>query len=242
MNLDELKESVYHANLEIVKRGLVMLYWGNVSAVDRPSRLSSGLMAIKPSGVPYELMTPKDIVVLSLEGRVIQGDKNPSTDTPTHLVLYNNFPDIGAVVHTHSTYATIFAQAKIPIVCYGTTHADHFHGKIPVTEELPEDKINADYETNAGLSIVKYFKDHDINPMEMPACLLANHGPFVWGPSLEAAVENAIVLEQVARMNLETLALNDSIISIKSALLDRHFFRKHGNQAYYGQKNVKDST
>jgi L-ribulose-5-phosphate 4-epimerase len=228
--LEELKERVWRANLDLVKHGLVILTWGNVSGIDR----SSGLVIIKPSGVSYEEMQPGDMVVVSLEeGKIVEGRYKPSSDTPTHLELYRAFPQIGGVVHTHSMYATIWAQARLPIPVLGTTHADNFNGPIPCTRMLKPLEIKSDYELNTGRVIVESFKKLD--PMEMPAILVAGHGPFTWGISPEKAVENAVVLEYVARMALETKIVNSKAKPIPEVLLHKHFYRKHGPGAYYGQ-------
>jgi len=228
--LEELKERVWRANLDLVKHGLVILTWGNVSGIDR----SSGLVIIKPSGVSYEEMQPGDMVVVSLEeGKIVEGRYKPSSDTPTHLELYRAFPQIGGVVHTHSMYATIWAQARLPIPVLGTTHADNFNGPIPCTRMLKPSEIKSDYELNTGRVIVESFKKLD--PMEMPAILVAGHGPFTWGISPEKAVENAVVLEYVARMALETKIVNSKAKPIPEVLLHKHFYRKHGPGAYYGQ-------
>jgi len=228
--LEELKERVCAANLRLVQEGLVILTWGNASGVSR----RDGVMVIKPSGVPYEQMRPEHMVVVSLEtGEVVEGALRPSSDTPTHLVLYRAFSEIGGIVHTHSPYATIWAQARREIPPLGTTHADYFHGPIPCTRPLTPEEIATDYEAHTGRVIVERFADLD--PRRMPAVLVAGHAPFVWGETVEAAVETAIVLEYIARMALETLRLNASAEPIPEALLDKHFFRKHGPGAYYGQ-------
>ncbi|HNT33810.1 MAG TPA: L-ribulose-5-phosphate 4-epimerase AraD [bacterium] len=216
----------------MVHAGLVTLTWGNVSGADR----DQGVMAIKPSGVPYDRLQPEDIVVLSIKsGEVLEGSLSPSSDTPTHLVLYRVFPGIGAVVHTHSKYATGWAQAGLEIPCLGTTHADHFRGSVPVTRPLRNDEVENDYEKNTGMVIFERFRDSEINPNEIPAVLVNAHGPFVWGKSLDSAIENAITLEYVAECALLSTALNPNAIPISKVLLKKHFGRKNGKDAYYGQ-------
>jgi L-ribulose-5-phosphate 4-epimerase len=226
----ELKESVCQANLELQKHNLVIYSFGNVSGIDR----KKGVVAIKPSGVPYDKLTPRKIILLDLQGNVIQGDLRPSSDTPTHLELYRTFSDIGGVCHTHSTYATMWAQACREIPPLGTTAADYFYGTVPVTEPLTDSEIKNDYELTTGRAIVKRFKN--INPLEMPACLVACHGPFSWGESPQKAVENSVVLENTAKLAFGTVMLNLDITAISKSLLDKHFFRKHGKNSYYGQK------
>lgn len=232
MAFEKLKEEVRQANLDIVEHGLVELTWGNVSAADA----EAGVMAIKPSGISYKMLSADDIVVLSIDdGKVLEGDLRPSSDTPTHLHLYREFRDIGAIVHTHSRHAVSWAQAEREIDCFGTTHADHFRGTIPVTRRLQAREIQRDYERNTGVVIVKRFRETGIDPQEMPAVLVACHGPFVWGKNTKAAVENAIVLESIAYMALQTLVLKPGANSIDEELLKKHFLRKHGAEAYYGQ-------
>ena len=232
MAFDELKKRVFEANLTLVQAGLVVLTWGNASAADR----KAGVIAIKPSGVAYDMLCPDDIVVLSLEtGEKLEGAARPSSDTPTHLHLYRAFGDIGGVVHTHSLAGTSFAQARREIHCFGTTHADNFYGAIPVTRPMTAAEIAEDYELNTGKVIVECFTSRSINPNEVPGVLVASHAPFAWGPTVEKAVENAIVLEFTAQMALNTCNLNPSISSIPKKLLDKHFLRKHGRNAYYGQ-------
>ena len=229
MNLDRLREEVLEANLELVRRGLVLYTFGNASSIDR----TRGLVAIKPSGVPYERITPSDIVVVSLEGETVEGTLRPSSDLATHLILYRAFPEIGGVVHTHSRNGTIWAQANREIPCFGTTHADYFYGPIPVTERLGTSEIEEAYEANTGRAIVRRFEDLD--PLWMPAVLVAGHAPFTWGRSVAEAAHHAVVLEEVAQTALHTLAVNPAAEPISQALLDKHFFRKHGRKAYYGQ-------
>lgn len=226
---ETLKQSVCDANLALVAHGLVVFTWGNVSQIDR----AAGVVAIKPSGVRYDELTPEKIVLLDLQGRVIQGDLRPSSDTPTHLELYRNFDGIGGICHTHSRHATMWAQAQRPIPCMGTTHADYFYGSVPVTEPMTAAEIRQDYEANTGRVIVRRFAD--LNPLHMPAVLVANHGPFTWGCTAAASVENAVVLEEVAIMAGGALQINPKQEAISQDLLDKHYLRKHGDNAYYGQ-------
>jgi L-ribulose-5-phosphate 4-epimerase len=231
---DALRRSVWKANLDIVQAGLVVLTWGNASGVDR----EAGVMAIKPSGVAYDALRPEDLVVLSLEsGEVVEGALRPSSDTPTHLHLYREFPGIGGIVHTHSSHAVSFAQAEREIPCLGTTHADHFYGPVPVTRRMREAEVRGAYEHETGVVIVERFREGGIDPDQVPGVLVAGHGPFAWGPTPQKAVENAIVLEEVARMALHTAVLNAEAAALDRALLDRHFLRKHGSGAYYGQQD-----
>ena len=228
---DELKRQVFEANLRILKEGLVLLNWGNVSAIDR----DRNVLVIKPSGMAYDAMTAGAMVPVSLaDGKALEGELRPSSDTPTHRELYRAFPAIRAIVHTHSLYATAWAQAGREIPALGTTHADCFDGPIPVTRSMRESEIRSDYERNTGRVIVERFRK--VDPMRVPAVLVRGHGPFVWGASIEEAIEHAIVLERVARMASVSLALNPSARPIGKSLLDKHFSRKHGPAAYYGQK------
>lgn len=229
--LDELKKQVYKQNLALVQHGLVVLTWGNVSGIDR----ERGLVVIKPSGVPYADMVPSDLVVVDLEGNIVEGKLRPSSDTPTHLELYKAFPKIGGVVHTHSAHATAFAQAGLPIKAYGTTHADTFYGDVPCTRALTREEIEGDYEKNTGKVIVETVKGGEA----IPAVLVKNHGPFIWGRTSEEAVENAIILEEVARIALFTRLLRPEAEVVEQFLLDKHYFRKHGKGAYYGQGKKK---
>ncbi len=227
--LDDLKKSVCEANLELKASGLVILAWGNVSGIDPDSKL----VAIKPSGVSYSEMTPDNMVIVDLDGNVVEGDLNPSSDTPTHLALYREFEGIAGVAHTHSTAATAFAQACRGVPCYGTTHADSFCGEVPVTAQLAREALEGDYELETGIAIIRAF--NELDPHEKPGVLVASHGPFTWGSSPAKAVENSIVLEQCALMALMTESLNPDIGPITSHLQDKHFLRKHGAGAYYGQ-------
>ena len=229
MLLPELREEVLEANLELVRGGLVMHTFGNASGIDR----KEGLVVIKPSGVPYEKMQVSHMVIADLEGRVVDGDLKPSSDLPTHLALYKHFPDLGGVVHTHSLYATAWAQAGRPIPALGTTHADYFHGPVPVTEPLTDEEIQGDYVLNTGLAICRRFKDLD--PAATPGVLVAGHAPFCWGANPADAAHNAIVLEFIAQMAFCTVSLNPECTGVSQALLDRHYFRKHGPTATYGQ-------
>lgn len=226
--LEDLKKEVLKANLELVKNGLVLFTWGNVSAIDR----ASGLVVIKPSGVEYEGMTVEDMVVVDLEGNVVEGKYRPSSDTPTHIELYRAHPEIGGVVHTHSTYATAFAQACRAIPAYGTTHADYFYGDIPCARPLKEDEM-VEYERNTGRVINETFEGKDV--VAVPACLVANHGVFAWGRDAAQAVYHATVTEQVAKMAYITEALNPGAKRLPRHIADKHYFRKHGKNAYYGQ-------
>jgi len=226
---DELREKVCQANILLQEYKLVIFSWGNVSGIDR----TNGVVAIKPSGVAYDELTAEKIVLLDLEGKKIGGDLNPSSDTPTHLELYRNFKGIGGVCHTHSTYAAMWAQGCKEIPCFGTTHADYYYGPVPVTEVMSPDEIKTDYELNTGKVIVRRFKDLD--PIQVPAVLVANHGPFTWGRTPAKALESAVVLEQAAKTALGTLLVNPKQTEIAKALLDKHYLRKHGKDAYYGQ-------
>ncbi|MGM9780867.1 MAG: L-ribulose-5-phosphate 4-epimerase [Candidatus Cryptobacteroides sp.] len=227
--LEELKEKVCRANLDLVRHGLVIFTWGNVSAIDR----QSGLVVIKPSGVSYDNMKPSDMVVVDLDGKVVDGDLNPSSDTPTHLVLYKAFPEIGGVVHTHSTYATAWAQAGIDLPNIGTTHADYFHDAVPCTADMSRPQVEGEYELETGNVIVERFKG--LNPVHTPGVLVKNHGPFTWGKDAFEAVHNAVVLEQVAKMAFISFSVNPSL-TMNPLLVEKHFSRKHGPNAYYGQK------
>ncbi|MFA4855348.1 MAG: L-ribulose-5-phosphate 4-epimerase AraD [archaeon] len=234
--LEKLKQEVCSGNKELPRNGLVILTWGNLSAIDSGKKI----VAIKPSGVSFEEMVPEDIVLLDLSGKVIEGEKRPSSDTPTHLEIYRKFPEIKSIVHTHSVFATAFAQAEKEIECLGTTHADCFYGNVPVTRKLTEGETLADYEKNTGKVIVECFIKNKIQPLDVPACLVACHGPFVFGDSVGNAVKNAVTLEQVARINVETKKINGNVRQIDSFLLEKHFKRKHGKNAYYGQPKEKD--
>ena len=227
--LKQLKKDVCSANKKLPKLGLVTFTWGNVSGIDR----ERGLMVIKPSGVPYKDLTPDNMIVLDLDGNIVEGEGNPSSDTPTHLHLYAAFPEIGGVVHTHSTWATIFAQAGMPIPALGTTHADYFHGDIPCTRALNDKEVAGAYELNTGKVIAAAFKK--LNPVAIPGVIVKNHGPFAWGTNPTKAVENAAVMEAVAKMAYHTRSLNAEAKPVSQGLLDRHYFRKHGENATYGQ-------
>ena len=227
--LEELKEKVCQANLDLVRHGLVIFTWGNVSAIDP----ESGLVVIKPSGVSYDSMKASDMVVVDMDGKVVEGDLNPSSDTPTHLVLYKAFPKIGGVVHTHSTYATAWAQAGIDIPNIGTTHADYFHDAVPCTADMSRAQVEGEYELETGNVIVERFKG--LNPVHTPGVLVKNHGPFTWGKDAFEAVHNAVVLEQVAKMAFISFSVNPSL-TMNPLLVEKHFSRKHGPNAYYGQK------
>ncbi len=234
--LEELKEKVYKANLQLVQYGLVVLTWGNVSAIDR----KTNLVVIKPSGVPYDSMKASDMVVMDLHGNKVEGELNPSSDTPTHLELYRNFDNIGGIVHTHSSWACAWAQAGCDIPAYGTTHADFANGDIPCARGLTKEEVNGEYELNTGKVIVEEFERRSIKPDECPAVLIHRHGPFTWGKDPFKAVENALILEEVAKMASRTQRVaqydENSNIGIEQYLLDKHYQRKHGKNAYYGQK------
>ncbi len=227
--LEQLKIQVHKANLDLVEYGLVLFTWGNVSAIDR----ESGLVVIKPSGVGYAEMKPSDMVVVDLDGKVMEGTLNPSSDTPTHVELYKAFEGVGAIVHTHSTHATAWAQAQRGIPVVGTTHADYFHGEIPCTRPMTENEVRVAYEKQTGSVIIERFKGLD--PLHTPAVLVSNHGPFAWGKDAHEAVHNAVVLEEVARMAWITYGLNPEM-EMNDLLTEKHFSRKHGPGAYYGQK------
>jgi len=229
--LEELKQKVCTANLDLVRHGLVILTWGNASAIDRVH----GLVVIKPSGVGYATMKPSDMVVVDLDGKIVEGTLRPSSDLPTHLKIYKAFAGIGGVVHTHSTYATAWAQACLAIPNVGTTHADHFHAAVPVTGEIPDVRIDSDYEAATGDVIVETFSKGGIDPEANAAVLVAHHGPFSWGRDAAEAVENAVVLEEIAKMASVSFSLNPRL-EMNSALIEKHYSRKHGPNAYYGQK------
>lgn len=230
--LEDLKQQVLEANLMLEREQLVRLTWGNVSGIDR----AAGQFVIKPSGVPYADLTVEHLVVIDLDGNVVEGDLNPSSDTPTHLVLYREFADIGGITHTHSPYATMLSQAGTELPCQGTTHADHFYGSVPVVRELGPEEVEADYETNTGLAIVEHFRENRINPVEMPACFQKFHAPFTWGKNAIDSVKNSIALEVCSQMALGTWQLNPDQHGIPGHILNKHYLRKHGPGAYYGQK------
>ena len=229
--LEELKKKVYEANMELPRRGLITYTWGNVSGIDR----DTGYFVIKPSGVDYDKLRPEDMVVMDLEGNRIEGTLNPSSDTPTHLELYKQYPEIGGVVHTQSPEAPSGAQAGRDIPLYGTTHADYFYGPIPCARSLTPEEIGGEYERNTGLVIIETFEQRGLNPMHTPGVLCTNHGPFTWGKDAAEAVHNAVVLEEVARMAIRTELLNPQVQPAPDSIRDKHFFRKHGENAYYGQ-------
>lgn len=226
--LEDIKKRVFEANILLKKSGLVVLTWGNVSEIDR----KNGYIVIKPSGVSYDKMTLEDMVVTDLDGNVVEGKLKPSSDLATHIELYRAFPEIGAVTHTHSRRATAFSQAGVPIKSFGTTHADTFYGAVPVTRKLTDKEITGEYEKETGKVIIEAFKD--INPMDIPAVLVNSHGPFTWGKDALKSVENSIILEEVATMALDTIQLNPEA-TLQNELLDKHYLRKHGKNAYYGQ-------
>lgn len=230
--LEELKIKVWEANLELQKRGLVLYTWGNASGFDP----ASGLVVIKPSGVEYDKLQPQDMVVMDLAGNQVEGELRPSSDTPTHLVLYKKFPQIGGIVHTHSTYATVWAQAGKSIPTLGTTHADYFYGEITCARKLRPEEIQGSYEAETGNVIIEGLQGR--NPMYVPGILVANHGPFSWGKDAQQAVYHAVVLEELAKMALHTCTINTKVKAIDQLLLDKHFLRKHGKDAYYGQEKV----
>jgi L-ribulose-5-phosphate 4-epimerase len=232
--LRDLREQVLEANLELVRRGLVLYTFGNASGISR----EEGLVVIKPSGVPYEQMKLEHLVVTDLAGRIVEGNLRPSSDLPTHLVLYNEFPNIGGVAHTHSEYATAWAQARRSIPCFGTTHADYFHGEVPVTAVLTDPEIAEEYERNTGEAIIRGLRQTD--PLATPGILVANHGPFAWGKNVAAAAESAIILEAIARIAYFTLGIDAMAQPVGSALHQKHHLRKHGKNAYYGQESYKD--
>jgi L-ribulose-5-phosphate 4-epimerase len=228
--LEQLRAEVLEANLELTRRGLVIYTFGNASAIAR----DEGLVVIKPSGVPYDRMSPADMVVADLEGRVVEGELRPSSDLPTHIALYRAFPEIGGIVHTHSRNATAWAQACREIPCFGTTHADYFHGAIPVTEAMADEEIEKDYEWNTGQAIVRRMSGFD--PLACPAILVAGHAPFCWGKTVGDAAHTAVIVEELAHMAWQTLTINMEASPISEALRNKHHFRKHGPNAYYGQR------
>lgn len=229
--LEALKEQVYLANMELPKRHLVTYTWGNVSGIDR----EQGLFVIKPSGVDYDVLRPEDMVVMDLHGNKVEGKLNPSSDTKTHLVLYNAFPEVGGIVHTHSPYAVAWAQAGEGLPCYGTTHADYFYGSIPCARHLTQEELDADYEYNTGLTIVETFHQRNLDPKAVPAVLCHSHGPFTWGKDAAQAVYHSVVLEEVAKMGIFTRTLNPNAVPAPQRMMDKHYLRKHGPNAYYGQ-------
>lgn len=234
--LEELKEKVWKANLQLPAHHLVTFTWGNVSALDR----ETGCFVIKPSGVPYEDLKPEDMVVVDLDGNKVEGDLNPSSDTPTHAVLYSRFPELGGIVHTHSSFATSWAQAGRDIPCYGTTHADYIYGPIPCVRNLTKQEIDEAYEKNTGILIADYFKESGRDLMAVPGALCKNHGVFTWGKDADDAVYNAVVFEEVAKMAYVTEQINPRVTPAPQELQDKHYYRKHGANAYYGQKGHHD--
>jgi L-ribulose-5-phosphate 4-epimerase len=230
--LEALKEEVYYANLELPAQGLIKYTWGNVSGVDR----EKGLFVIKPSGVDYDSLKPADMVVVDFEGQVVEGAMNPSSDTPTHAVLYKQFPEIGGIVHTHSTWATAWAQAGLDVPAMGTTHADTFYGAVPCARFLTQKEIDEGYEAATGQVIVETFKERELDPMAIPGVLLHGHGPFTWAKDADTAVMNAVVLDEVCKTNLFARQLNHFAEELPQRILDKHYLRKHGKNAYYGQK------
>jgi L-ribulose-5-phosphate 4-epimerase len=237
--LERLKKEVLEANLQLPKHNLVTFTWGNVSGIDR----EQNLVVIKPSGVPYEELSIEDLVIVDLEGRIVEGDLRPSSDTPTHLALYRAFPLIGGVVHTHSPWATTWAQAGRSIPAFGTTHADYFYGEIPCTREMAKEEIERAYELETGNVIIETFEEEGLDPLAIPGVLVFNHAPFSWGKTANQAVHNAVVLEEIAKMAFHTYQLNPTINPIQQFLLDKHYLRKHGANAYYGQnKQASNNT
>ncbi|MFE4042548.1 L-ribulose-5-phosphate 4-epimerase [Priestia sp. YIM B13490] len=229
--LDKLKEEVFQANVDLPKHGLVKYTWGNVSAIDR----DRGVFVIKPSGVTYEKMTAQDMVVVDLEGRVVEGELNPSSDTLTHAVLYKHYPQIGGIAHTHSTWATIWAQAGLDVQAMGTTHADTFYGSVPCARFLTEKEVNDGYEVETGKVIIETFEERGLDVLAVPGILLQGHGPFTWGKDAKTAVMNSVVLDEVSKMNFFTQKLNGLAEELPQRILDKHYLRKHGQNAYYGQ-------
>lgn len=227
--LENLKQEVYYANMQLQEKGLIIYTWGNVSGIDK----ENGLMVIKPSGVDYDTMKQEDMVVVDLDGNVVEGHYKPSSDTATHIELYKQYPEIGGVVHTHSTWAVTFAQAGLVIPAFGTTHADYFHGDVPCTRGLSKKEIDDNYELNTGRVIIETIADKD--PMEVPGIVVKNHGPFTWGKTPADSVYNAVVLEKVSEMAYKTMMLNPKAPRLSQYLLDKHYYRKHGSNAHYGQ-------
>ena len=230
--LEQLKQQVYEANMELPRRGLVTYTWGNVSGIDR----ESGLFVIKPSGVEYDELRPEDLVVLDLNGNKVEGKLNPSSDTKTHIELYKAFPELGGIVHTHSTHAVAWAQAGRDIPCFGTTHADYFYGPVPCARALTQEEIDEDYEKNTGKVIIEAFHGRNIQPMHVPGVVCSSHGPFTWGKDAAQAVYHAVVLEEVAKMALLTIQIDPNAAPAPQRIQDKHFLRKHGPNAYYGQQ------
>ena len=236
--LEDLKQEVYDANMQLPELGLVTFTWGNVSGIDR----EKGLFVIKPSGVDYDKLKPSDLVVVNLQGEVVEGEMNPSSDTPTHTVLYNAFPNIGGIVHTHSPWAVSFAGANLDVPAMNTTHADTFYGDVPAADALTKEEIEEDYEGNTGKTIVKTFKERGLDYEAIPAALVSQHGPFAWGPTPAKAVYNSKVLEVVAEEDYHSMQLTHKNLELPQYLLDKHYYRKHGKNAYYGQNNAKSQS
>ncbi len=230
--LEQLKLEVYEANMEVERQNLIKYTWGNVSGADH----EKGLFVIKPSGVPYETLKVEDMVVCDFDGNVVEGDYNPSSDTKTHAVLYRNYPELGGIVHTHSPWATSWAQAGLDVPVYGTTHADTFYGPVPCARFLTQEEIDSGYEWNTGSVIVETFTQRNIGILDVPAVLLQGHGPFTWGKTAAEAVMNSVVLEEVCKMNFYTQSLNPEVDKLPNRVLDKHYLRKHGKDAYYGQR------
>ena len=230
--LEKLKNEVYRANMELPKRGLVIYTWGNASGIDR----EKGLVVIKPSGVDYEDLTPEKLVVVDLENKIVEGNLNPSSDTKTHVEIYKSFPEIGGIVHTHSSHATSWAQAGKDIPCYGTTHADYFYGAVPCSRNLTREEVDEDYERNTGKIIVETFRERNLKPLAVPGIICRSHGVFTWGKNAAEAVYHAVVLEELAKMALYTLTIKPDSDEVPEYILNKHYLRKHGANSYYGQK------
>lgn len=231
--LEKLREEVYRANMELPERGLVVYTWGNVSGIDR----ASGLVVIKPSGVEYDELKPSNLVIVDLNNKVVEGELNPSSDTKTHVELYKSFPEVGGIVHTHSSHAVGWAQAGQDIPCYGTTHADYFYGSVPCTRNLTSEEVESDYELNTGKVIVETFNARKLDPLAVPGVICKSHGPFTWGKNAAQAVYHAVVLEELAKMAMFTVTIDAASSPAPQYVLDKHYLRKHGANAYYGQKN-----
>ncbi len=231
--LKDLRDAVYEANMDLPKRGLVVYTWGNVSGVDR----DKGLIVIKPSGVEYDELKPEDLVIVDFDNKIVEGKMNPSSDTKTHVELYKSFPTVGGIVHTHSSHAVGWAQAGRDIPCYGTTHADYFYGSVPCTRNLTKEEVDGDYELNTGKVIVETFKERNLDPLAVPGVICRCHGPFTWGKDAAKAVYHAVVLEEMAKMAMYTITIDPKAAEAPQYVLDKHYLRKHGPNAYYGQGN-----